>query len=84
MLRTGRHVGSEHRPSSVCRLVEEAKKEGIVDVSQTYSKIIHSITEAEDAAKMADEAAQQAVQVQDAGAPEPEPGPGPGPEPSCR
>lgn len=74
-LRTRRHVGSERRPSCVCRLVEETKREGVVDVSQAYSKIIHSITEADDAAKMADQAARHAVQVQEAGAPEPEPEP---------
>lgn len=44
-------------------MVEETKKEGIVDVSQAYSKIISSIREAEDAAKMADKAAEHAVQV---------------------
>lgn len=47
----------------VCRLVEETKKEGIVDVSQAYSKIINSIREAGDAAKMADKAAEHAIQV---------------------
>lgn len=49
----------------VCRLVEETKKEGIVDVSQTYSKIITSIRAADHAAKMADKAAELAVQVQE-------------------
>lgn len=49
----------------VCRLVEETKKEGIVDVTQAYSKIINSISEADDAAKIADKAAQHAVQVQE-------------------
>lgn len=48
-----------------CRLVEETKKEGIVDVSQAYSKIINSIREAGDAAKMADKAAEHAIQVWD-------------------
>lgn len=51
--------------SVVCRLVEETKKEGFVDVTQAYSKIINSIREAEEAAKMADKAADDAVEVQD-------------------
>ncbi|XP_059188801.1 laminin subunit alpha-5 isoform X2 [Centropristis striata] len=38
-------------------LVEEAKKEGFVDVTQAYNKIINSIKEAEDAAKTAERAA---------------------------
>lgn len=45
--------------------MEETKQEAIVDVSQAYSKIIHSIREADDAAETADEAAQRAVQVRD-------------------
>lgn len=45
--------------------MEETKKEGIVDVSQAYSKIINSIREAGDAAKMADKAAEHALQVRD-------------------
>lgn len=49
----------------VCRLVEETKKEGIVDVTQAYSKIINSITEANNAAKLADKAAQHALQVKE-------------------
>lgn len=51
--------------SVVCRLVEETKREGFVDVTQAYSKIINSIREAEEAAKMADKAAHDAVEVQD-------------------
>ncbi|XP_058499238.1 laminin subunit alpha-5 isoform X1 [Solea solea] len=38
-------------------LVEETKKEGLVDVTQAYNKIVNSIKEAEEAAKMADKAA---------------------------
>ncbi|XP_056241478.1 laminin subunit alpha-5 isoform X1 [Seriola aureovittata] len=38
-------------------LVAETKKDGIVDVTQAYNKIINSIKEAEEAAKMADKAA---------------------------
>lgn len=49
----------------VCRLVEETKKEGIVDVTQAYSNITASVREAEHAAKMADKAAEHAVQVQE-------------------
>lgn len=49
----------------VCRLVEETKKEGTVDVTQAYSKIINSIREANHAAKLADKAAQHALQVQE-------------------
>lgn len=49
--------------SLVCSLVEETKKEGFVDVTQAYSKIINSIREAEDAAKMADKAASDATKV---------------------
>lgn len=45
--------------------MEETKKEGIVDVSQAYSKIVSSIKEAGDAAKMADKAAEHAFQVRD-------------------
>ncbi|XP_029690196.1 laminin subunit alpha-5 isoform X2 [Takifugu rubripes] len=47
---------------NLSRLVEETKKEGIVDVSQAYSKIVSSIREAGDAAKMADKAAEHAFQ----------------------
>lgn len=47
----------------VSRLVEETKREGIVDVTQAYSRIISSIREAEDAARTADRAAHHALQV---------------------
>nr|XP_046253250.1 laminin subunit alpha-5 isoform X2 [Scatophagus argus] len=43
-------------------LVDEAKKEGFVDVTQAYNKIINSIREAEEAAKMADKAAEDALE----------------------
>ncbi|XP_068161173.1 laminin subunit alpha-5 isoform X2 [Antennarius striatus] len=43
-------------------LVAETKKEGFVDVTQAYNKIINSIKEAEEAAKMADRAATDALQ----------------------
>uniref|UniRef100_A0A8C4DLR4 Laminin subunit alpha-5 n=1 Tax=Dicentrarchus labrax TaxID=13489 RepID=A0A8C4DLR4_DICLA len=46
-------------------LVAETKKEGFVDVTQSYNKIINSINEAEKAAKMADKAANDTVEVQD-------------------
>lgn len=49
----------------VYSLVEQTKKQGFVDVSQTYSNIIKSIREAEEAAKMADGAARHAVKVED-------------------
>lgn len=49
--------------SFVCRLVEETKREGFVDVTQAYNKIINSIREAEEAAKMAAEAAHDALEV---------------------
>lgn len=45
-------------------LVEETKKDGIVDVTQAYNKIINSIKEAEEAAKMADKAANATLEVQ--------------------
>lgn len=48
-----------------CRLVEETKKEGTVDLTQAYSKIIAAIREADHAAKMADKAAEHALQVQE-------------------
>lgn len=48
----------------VCSLVEETKKDGFVDVTQAYNKIINSIKEAEEAAKMADRAANETLQVQ--------------------
>lgn len=48
----------------VCRLVEDTRKDGLVDVTQAYSKIINSIREAEEAAKRADQAAQDALEVQ--------------------
>ncbi|XP_030280261.1 laminin subunit alpha-5 isoform X2 [Sparus aurata] len=43
-------------------LVEETKKDGFVDVTQAYNKIINSIKEAEEAAKMADKAANDTLQ----------------------
>lgn len=46
-------------------MVEETKKEGLVDVTQAYNKIINSINEAEEAAKMADKAANDAIEVHD-------------------
>lgn len=49
----------------VCSLVAETKKEGLVDVTQAYNKIINSIKEAEEAANMADKAANDAMEVQD-------------------
>lgn len=49
----------------MCRLVNDTKKEGFVDVTQAYSKIINSIREAEEAAKMADRNAQDALEVRD-------------------
>lgn len=44
-------------------LVAETKKEGIVDVTQAYNKIVNSIREAEEAAKMADKAANDTMEV---------------------
>lgn len=49
---------------SVSSLVEETKKDGFVDVTQAYNKIINSIREAEEAANMADKAASDALKVQ--------------------
>lgn len=49
----------------VCRLVEDTKKDGLVDVTQAYGKIINSVREAEEAARTADQAAQDALEVQD-------------------
>ncbi|XP_073325739.1 laminin subunit alpha-5 [Pagrus major] len=43
-------------------LVEETKKDGFVDVTQAYNKIINSIKEAEEAAKMADKAANKTLE----------------------
>ncbi len=50
--------------SFVCSLVEETKKDGLIDVTQAYNKIINSIKEAEEAAKMADKAANDTLEVQ--------------------
>lgn len=49
----------------VCRLVENTKKDGLVDMTQAYGKIINSIREAEEAARTADRAAQDALKVRD-------------------
>ncbi|KAL7397953.1 hypothetical protein ABVT39_002224 [Epinephelus coioides] len=43
-------------------LVANAKKEGFVDVTQAYNKIINSIKEAEEAAKMAEKAANDTME----------------------
>uniref|UniRef100_A0A3B4YWT5 Laminin A chain n=1 Tax=Stegastes partitus TaxID=144197 RepID=A0A3B4YWT5_9TELE len=43
-------------------LIAETKSEGLVDVTQAYNKIINSIKEAEEAAKMADKAANDTVE----------------------
>uniref|UniRef100_UPI0037E9B905 laminin subunit alpha-5 n=1 Tax=Semicossyphus pulcher TaxID=241346 RepID=UPI0037E9B905 len=43
-------------------LIEETKKEGFVDVTQAYNKIINIIKEAEEAAKMADKAANDTLE----------------------
>ena len=47
-------------------MVEETKKEGLIDVTQAYNKIINSINEAEEAAKMADKAANDTIEVHNA------------------
>lgn len=44
-------------------LVAETNKDGIVDVTHAYNKIINSIKEAEEAAKMADKAANDTLEV---------------------
>lgn len=46
---------------NITSLVEETKKDGFVDVTQAYNKIINSIREAEEAANMADKAASDAL-----------------------
>ncbi|XP_022051460.2 laminin subunit alpha-5 isoform X1 [Acanthochromis polyacanthus] len=43
-------------------LIAETKSDGLVDVTQAYNKIINSIKEAEEAAKMADKAANDTVE----------------------
>ncbi|CAJ1084378.1 laminin subunit alpha-5 isoform X1 [Xyrichtys novacula] len=43
-------------------LIEEAKREGFADVTQSYNKIINSIKEAEENAKMADKAANDTLE----------------------
>lgn len=43
----------------------ETKRDGIVDVTQAYNKIINSIKEAEEAAKKADKAANDTLEVSD-------------------
>uniref|UniRef100_A0A8C9YW11 Laminin, alpha 5 n=1 Tax=Sander lucioperca TaxID=283035 RepID=A0A8C9YW11_SANLU len=47
-------------------LVAETTKGGFVDVTKAYNNIINSIKEAEEAAKMADKAANATLEVQDA------------------
>lgn len=47
---------------NITNLVEETKKDGFVDVTQAYNKIINSIKEAADAANMADKAATDALE----------------------
>lgn len=49
---------------AVCSLVAETKREGFVDATQAYNKIVNSIKEAEKAAKMADKAANDTLEVQ--------------------
>lgn len=44
-------------------MIAETKKEGIVDVTQSYNKIINSIKEAEEAANMAYKAANDTMEV---------------------
>lgn len=46
-----------------CSVIAETKKEGIVDVTQSYNKIINSIKEAEEAANMAYKAANDTMEV---------------------
>ena len=46
-------------------MVAETKKGGLVDVTQSYNKIINSIKDAEEAAKMAEKAANDTMEVQD-------------------
>uniref|UniRef100_A0A8D3CNT9 Laminin subunit alpha-5 n=1 Tax=Scophthalmus maximus TaxID=52904 RepID=A0A8D3CNT9_SCOMX len=48
---------------NLTNLVAETKRDGIVDVTQAYHKIINSIKEAEEAANMADKAANATVEV---------------------
>ncbi|KAK7884079.1 hypothetical protein WMY93_027202 [Mugilogobius chulae] len=52
---------------NISNLVEDTKKDGFVDVTQAYNRIINSIKEAEDAANMADKAATDALKSQDLG-----------------
>ncbi|XP_047186725.1 laminin subunit alpha-5 isoform X2 [Scophthalmus maximus] len=47
---------------NLTNLVAETKRDGIVDVTQAYHKIINSIKEAEEAANMADKAANATVE----------------------
>ncbi|KAF7657013.1 hypothetical protein LDENG_00033110, partial [Lucifuga dentata] len=47
---------------NISSLVAETKKDGYVDVTQSYSKIINSISEAEEAANMANKAATDALE----------------------
>lgn len=49
--------------ASVCSLIAETKKDGFIDVTQAYNKIVVSIEEAEEAAKMASEAANSTLEV---------------------
>lgn len=52
--------------SFVCSLVADTRKDGIVDVTQAYNKIINSIKAAEEAAKTAEKAANDTWEVRDA------------------
>ncbi|XP_075883000.1 laminin subunit alpha-5 isoform X3 [Nelusetta ayraudi] len=52
----------EELASNITQLVEDTKKDGFVDVTQAYGKIIDSIREAEEAARMAEQAAQDALE----------------------
>ncbi|KAM9752098.1 laminin subunit alpha-5 isoform 2-T2 [Menidia menidia] len=49
--------------TNLSSLVEETKKEGIVDVTQAYNNIINSIKAAEEAAKMAEKAASDTSEI---------------------
>uniref|UniRef100_A0AAV2LXJ7 Laminin subunit alpha-5 n=1 Tax=Knipowitschia caucasica TaxID=637954 RepID=A0AAV2LXJ7_KNICA len=48
---------------NISNLVEGTKKDGFVDVTKSYNKIINSIKEAEDAANMANKAATEALEL---------------------
>lgn len=49
--------------ASVCSLIAETKKDGFIDVTQSYNKIVVSIEQAEEAAKMASEATNSTLEV---------------------